>query len=59
MAAAEDAQFNEYPVTASPLRNELVGGLPGLVDGDVTIPRGPGIGISINEEIIEKYRARP
>jgi L-alanine-DL-glutamate epimerase-like enolase superfamily enzyme len=59
MAAAEDAQFNEYPVTASALRNDLVSGLPKLVDGDVTIPQGPGLGISINDEVVERYRVRP
>jgi L-alanine-DL-glutamate epimerase-like enolase superfamily enzyme len=58
MAAAEEAQFNEYPVTASPLRNELVSGLPPLVDGDVTLPQGPGLGIALNEDVIERYRAR-
>jgi L-alanine-DL-glutamate epimerase-like enolase superfamily enzyme len=59
MAAAEKAQFNEYPVTASALRNELVSGLPDLVDGDVTIPQAPGLGISTNDEVIERYRVRP
>jgi L-rhamnonate dehydratase len=58
MAAAEDAQFNEYPVTASPLRNDLVSGLPSLTNGDVTIPQGPGLGVSINDDIIERYRTR-
>jgi len=59
MAAAEEAQFNEYPVTASPLRNDLVSGLPKLADGDVTIPQGPGLGITINDDVIERYRVWP
>jgi L-alanine-DL-glutamate epimerase-like enolase superfamily enzyme len=58
MASAEAAQFNEYPVTRSPLRNELVSGLPDLVNGDVAIPTGPGLGISINEDVIQRYLVR-
>jgi len=59
MAAAEEAPFNEYPVTASPLRNELVAGLPPLVDGQVTMPQGPGLGVTLNDAVIERFRARP
>lgn len=58
MASAEDAQFNEYPVTTSPLINDLVSGLPRLVSGDVPIPQGPGLGVSINENVIERFRVR-
>jgi L-rhamnonate dehydratase len=58
MASAETAQFTEFPVTRSPLRNDLVSGLPNLATGDVTIPSGPGLGISINEDVIERFRVR-
>ena len=42
MAAAEEAPFNEYPLTASALRNDLVIGLPRLVDGWVEVGDAPG-----------------
>ena len=58
MASAGEAQFNEFPVTASPLLNELVSGLPSLIDGDVTIPKAPGLGLSVNDDVLEKYRIK-
>ena len=39
MASAEEAPFMEYPVTHSPLRNDLVTGLPRMVDGMVEFER--------------------
>lgn len=47
----------EFPFTASPLRHGLVEGLPEkLVNGAVPIPNRPGLGISLNEEIVARYR---
>jgi L-rhamnonate dehydratase len=56
MAAAEEAPFTEYPLTQSPLRNELVQGLPQLVDGQILVPDRPGLGISLDPAVIERYR---
>jgi L-rhamnonate dehydratase len=56
MAAAEEAPFTEYPLTQSPLRNELVQGLPQLVGGHVVVPDRPGLGISLDPAVIERYR---
>ena len=46
----------EYPVTASPLRNELVTGIPTLMDGDVIVGDAPGLGISLDSKTLERYR---
>lgn len=41
----------------NPFRSDLVGGSPErLVDGALEIPSGPGLGLNIDEEIIERYR---
>jgi L-alanine-DL-glutamate epimerase-like enolase superfamily enzyme len=58
MANAEEAPFTEYPVTPSPLRNELVEGLPQLVDGYIVVPDRAGLGIGINPMIVERFRVR-
>jgi L-alanine-DL-glutamate epimerase-like enolase superfamily enzyme len=58
MAAAEEAPYMEYPVTPSPLRNELVSGIPRMVDGFVDVPDAPGLGISLDPAIVERYRVK-
>jgi L-rhamnonate dehydratase len=56
MASAEEAPFMEYPVTRSPLRNDLVLGLPQMVDGMVEVSRAPGLGVSLDPATLERYR---
>jgi L-alanine-DL-glutamate epimerase-like enolase superfamily enzyme len=56
MASAEEAPFMEYPVTPSPLRNELVIGLPQMAAGMVEVTDAPGLGISLDPAVIERYR---
>ena len=46
----------EYPVTRSPLRNDLVLGLPQMVDGMVEVSYAPGLGISLDPATLERYR---
>jgi L-alanine-DL-glutamate epimerase-like enolase superfamily enzyme len=58
MGAAEEATFNEYPLTTSPLRNDLVVGLPPLVDGWVQIGDAPGLGIALDDAVIQKFRVQ-
>ena len=56
MAAAEDAPFTEFPFTESPLRNELVTGLPPLDGGWVPIPDRTGLGVDLDASVLERYR---
>jgi len=56
MASAEAAPFMEYPVTPSPLRNDLVIGLPEMVDGHVVIGDRPGLGITLDPATIASHR---
>ena len=56
MASAESAPMMEYPVTASPLRNELVLGMPMMRDGEVLVGDEPGLGIELDPDIVARYR---
>ena len=44
----------------NPLRDELatqpIGAVSGLVDGQLAVPQGPGLGITINMDAVERYR---
>jgi L-rhamnonate dehydratase len=56
VAAAEEAPFLEYPVTRSPLRNDLVAGIPQMIDGMVEIGDAPGLGIALDPAVIARYQ---
>ena len=57
-AAAPEAPFVEYPFTESPLRNELVAGIPPMRDGHVEVPQAAGLGVSLDERVIARFRVR-
>ena len=46
----------EYCLRPSPLMRQLVRNLPPLVDGYVPVPQGPGLGIELDQSIIEQFR---
>ncbi len=44
----------------SPLRRELTSPEPVVIDGCMELPTGPGLGIELNEDLVERWRvARP
>ena len=45
-------------MTPSPLRNDLVIGLPEMVEGHVLVGDRPGLGISLDPATIERFRVR-
>jgi L-alanine-DL-glutamate epimerase-like enolase superfamily enzyme len=55
-AITPDIPFCEYTVSESPLRKEMVSVATTLKDGVATIPQAPGLGVTLNEEILNKYR---
>lgn len=55
MAAAAEAPFIEYSVRTSPLRNRLVRNVPTAIDGWVEVPTDPGLGIEIDEAVIDEF----
>ena len=43
-------------MTDSPLRHEITNEQFEVVDGYVSVPEGPGLGVTINESTIDRYR---
>jgi L-alanine-DL-glutamate epimerase-like enolase superfamily enzyme len=48
--------FQEFNVTVGPLSRELCLNPIHLEDGMLRVPQGPGLGVEIDESVIEKYR---
>ncbi len=55
MASVPDGDLVEYCLRPSPLMRKLVKNLPSLVDGRVTVPSGPGLGIELDEAIVDEF----
>ena len=52
-----EALFQEYCVADTPINTRLTNErLPIESDGCVAVPRGPGLGVTLDEEILETYR---
>jgi D-galactarolactone cycloisomerase len=45
----------EYDRTHNPLRDELLVENFALTDGDLLVPQGPGLGVTIDEEVLQRY----
>lgn len=56
MASIPDGDLVEYCLRPSPLMRKLVKNLPPLVDGRVPVPDGPGLGIELDQNIIDEFR---
>lgn len=56
LAAVPGGEMFEYCMSESPLRHELTHERFEVVNGHVAVPEGPGLGVTVNEETIEKYR---
>lgn len=50
-----DPVMLEYNVSSAPISRDLAHGLT-LTDGYVTVPHTPGVGVTVNPEIIKRYR---
>ena len=59
-AAAETTRTFECMVYENPLRDAIaktpVGEASGLVDGQLVVPQGPGLGIEIDRDVVAKLR---
>lgn len=58
LAAAEHGDLMEYSESTSPLFHGLVKNLIPFEDGGVTVPDSIGLGIELDEEMIETYKMR-
>lgn len=50
------AVFIEFNTSQGPLSRAMVKQPLKMVDGFVSVPTGPGLGVEVNEETLEKYR---
>ena len=56
VAALPNTHYFEYCVEQGALRQGLtVQDFP-VVDGNISVPEAPGLGIELNEEVVSKYR---
>jgi L-alanine-DL-glutamate epimerase-like enolase superfamily enzyme len=58
MASVPTGDLIEYCLRPSPLMRKLVRNLPPLVDGHVPVPTGPGLGIELDQAIIDEFQVR-
>ncbi len=58
-AVIPDALFQEYCVAETPINRSLtVEEFPLEPDGTVLVPTAPGIGVTIDEDVVERFRVR-
>lgn len=56
LAAAPHGELFEYCMAESPLRHDLTLERFEVVDGWVKVPEAPGLGVTINQETVDRYR---
>jgi L-alanine-DL-glutamate epimerase-like enolase superfamily enzyme len=56
VAALPNSQYFEYCVEQGALRQTLTKQKFPIVDGDITVPEEPGLGVELDEKVVEKYR---
>ena len=55
-ATLDRPTYSEYSVADSPLVNDLLSEPFRLVEGKLAVPTGPGLGVDLNEQVIERMR---
>ena len=55
LAAAPGGEVFEYCMAESPLRHELTRETFPVEDGFVSLPEGPGLGVTVDEQVLETY----
>ncbi|MEH3119393.1 MAG: hypothetical protein PGN25_17895 [Methylorubrum populi] len=56
LASQDGCDLIEYSQSSSPLFKDLVTNLIPLDDGQVVVPDTPGLGVKLDEDLIERYR---
>jgi L-alanine-DL-glutamate epimerase-like enolase superfamily enzyme len=57
-AAAAELYLLEYMFIDNPLRDIFVGGYPVPVNGILEVPDGPGLGLELDHDAVERYTVR-
>jgi L-alanine-DL-glutamate epimerase-like enolase superfamily enzyme len=58
VAALPNTHYFEYCVEQGALRQSLTKQRFPVVDGDISVPEEPGLGVELDEAAVEKYRVR-
>ncbi len=58
IASQPDGDLVEYCLRPSPLMRKLVRNLPPLESGRAKVPDGPGLGIELDEDVLEEHRVQ-
>jgi L-rhamnonate dehydratase len=56
VAALPNSRYFEYCVEQGALRQTLTRQRFPVVDGDIVVPEEPGLGVELDEKVVEKYR---
>jgi L-alanine-DL-glutamate epimerase-like enolase superfamily enzyme len=56
LAALPNTRYFEYCVEQGPLRQNLTRQRFPVVDGEVAVPEGPGLGVELDEQVIDRFR---
>lgn len=48
----------EYDRSSHPFREDLIGGAIRMMEGRVAVPQGPGIGVDVNRDVLDRYGRR-
>jgi L-alanine-DL-glutamate epimerase-like enolase superfamily enzyme len=56
VASLPNTHYFEYCVEQNPLRQTLTRQRFPVVDGDISVPEGPGLGVELDEEVVARYR---
>src|SRR6266852_4928969 len=57
VAALPNTHYFEYCVEQGALRQTLTKQRLAVVDGEIAVPEEPGLGVELEEKVVEKYRA--
>ena len=58
VAALPNTHYFEYCVEQGALRQTLTKQQFPVIDGDIRVPEEPGLGVELDEQVVEKYRVR-
>jgi L-alanine-DL-glutamate epimerase-like enolase superfamily enzyme len=56
LSACQGTEMFEFCMSDSPLRHHLTNESFEVIDGMVSLPRGPGLGVTLNQDTINRYR---
>jgi len=56
LASRKSAFIFEYCTEDNPIRNQLTRPAIKAVDGFITVPEAPGLGIELNEDVVSRFR---